>query len=134
MVHGDDNGLVFHLKLPQFKLVIIPLPGHQKAAELAEKLFNQLKSDYRCHLDGKTDETAGFKFNKWEVKGVPVRIEVGDREAESESVVLVRRDTLEKQTVKISEINQTITKLMTDIQASLLEKHKKFTQDNTFIG
>ncbi len=132
MVHGDDNGLVFPPQVAPIQLVIIPLPGHQNAAKLANDLFDKLKSNYRCQLDDKTDETAGFKFNKWEVKGVPVRLEIGDREADAESVVVVRRDNLEKQTVKVSELEKVLKNLMVDIQKSLLEKHKKFTQDNTF--
>lgn len=132
MVHGDDNGLVFPPQVAPTQLVIIPIPGHQKAIKLAQDLFGQLKDKFRCKLDDLDSETAGFKFNKWEVKGVPVRVEIGDREAESESVVLVRRDNLEKQTVKISEINKVLEKLMSDIQQSLFEKHQKFTQDNTF--
>ncbi len=132
MVHGDDNGLVFPPQVAPIQLVIIPIPGHTQAKTLAEKIFVDLKTKYRCQIDDLEGETAGFKFNKWEMKGVPVRIEIGDREADANSLVLLRRDTLEKQTVSISELKSVLDKLLVDIQNSLLEKHKKFTQDNTF--
>ena len=132
MVHGDDNGLIFPPQVAPIQIVIIPLPGHKKAHKLANDLLGKLKGAYRCKLDDRADETAGFKFNKWEVKGVPVRIEIGDREAAAGSVIVVRRDTLEKQTVKISQLEKVLEKLIKNIQKSLLEKHKKFTENNTF--
>jgi prolyl-tRNA synthetase len=132
MVHGDDNGLVFPPQVAPIQVVIVPIPGHQKTAKLANDIFAKIKSNYRCKFDDSEGETAGFKFNKWEVKGVPIRIEIGDKEADLNSVVVVRRDTLEKQTIKISNLVKTIDNLIIDIQTSLLEKHKKFTQDNTF--
>lgn len=133
MVHGDDNGLVFPPQVAPIQLVLIALPNHKKAAKLAQDLYGKYKTDYRVYFDDKEDETAGFKFNKWEMKGVPLRIEIGDREAEAKSVILVRRDTLEKLTVKLSDLDKTISDLLTEIQSSLLEKHKKFTNDNTYV-
>ncbi len=132
MVHGDDNGLVFPPQVAPVQVVIVPIPGHQKAAKLANDIFAKIKSNYRCKIDDIEGETAGFKFNKWEMKGIPVRIEIGDKEADVESVIVVRRDTLEKQTIKVTELTKTIDNLIIDIQNSLLEKHKKFTQGNTF--
>jgi len=132
MVHGDDNGLVFPPQVAPIQVVIIPIPGHQKAAKLANDIFIKLKSNYRCQIDDSEGETAGFKFNKWEMKGVPIRIEIGDKEADAKSVIVVRRDTLEKQTISVSELETTLIKLLSDIQNYLLDKHKKFTQDNTF--
>ncbi|MEI8067414.1 MAG: proline--tRNA ligase [Candidatus Shapirobacteria bacterium] len=132
MVHGDDNGLVFPPQIAPTQIVIVPIPNHSKAVKLSNTLFDNLKTNYRCQIDEVEGESAGFKFNKWEMKGVPVRIEIGDKEAEIDSVVIVRRDTLEKQTVKITDLNKTIDQLLIDIQSNLLEKHKKFTQDNTF--
>ncbi|MDD2482846.1 MAG: proline--tRNA ligase [Candidatus Shapirobacteria bacterium] len=132
MVHGDDNGLVFPPQIAPTQLVIVPIPGHEKAIKLANSIFDQLKSKYRSQIDDLAGETAGFKFNKWEMKGVPIRLEIGDKEADIDSAVVVRRDTLEKQTVKIADLEKTIDQLLIDIQSNLLEKHQKFTQDNTF--
>ena len=132
MVHGDDNGLVFPPQIAPIQLIIVPIPGHNRAIGLSNTVFEKLKDKYRIKLDDTEGETAGFKFNKWEMKGVPIRIEIGDKEADIDSVVVVRRDTLEKQTIKIVDLENTINKLLIDIQKSLLEKHKKFTKDNTF--
>ncbi|HPT65728.1 MAG TPA: proline--tRNA ligase [Candidatus Woesebacteria bacterium] len=132
MIHGDDNGLVFPPQIAPIQIVIVPIPNHQKASKLAEDIFIKIKSNYRCQLDDTVDESAGFKFNKWEMKGVPIRIEIGDKEADLDSVILVRRDTLEKQTIKIADLEKNIDQLLIDIQSNLLEKHKKFTQNNTF--
>lgn len=132
MVHGDDNGLVFPPQIAPIQIVIVPIPGHQQAAKLANSLFEKFRKDYRIQIDDVAGETAGFKFNKWEAKGVPIRIEIGDKEASAESVIVVRRDTLDKQTIKISDLKKNIDQLIVDIQTNLFEKHKKFTQDNTF--
>jgi prolyl-tRNA synthetase len=133
MVHGDDNGLVFPPQVAPTQIVIIPIPGHSQAAKLAKSIFDQLKLNYRCLLDDKEDETAGFKFNQWEMKGVPLRIEIGDKEAETGSVTLVRRDNLKKQTILLSDLDKNISQILTNIQTTLLEKHQKFTQENTHI-
>jgi len=133
MVHGDDNGLVFPPQIAPIQIVIIPIPGHKKAIETSNSIFEKLKDEYRLKLDNIEGQTAGFKFNKWEMKGVPIRLEIGDKEADSGSVVVVRRDTLAKQAIKISELKKFIDQLLIDIQNNLLEKHKKFTQDNTFL-
>lgn len=132
MVHGDDNGLVFPPQIAPIQLIIVPIPGHNKAIGLSNIIFEKLKDKYRIKLDNAEGETAGFKFNKWEMKGIPIRLEIGDNEANIDSVVVVRRDTLEKQTIKIVDLEKTINQLLIDIQKNLLEKHKKFTQDNTF--
>jgi prolyl-tRNA synthetase len=132
MVHGDDNGLVFPPQVAPIQISIIPIPNHQKGIKLAESVFEKLKTNYRCQIDDKEGESAGFKFNKCEMKGIPIRIEIGDKEAEADSAVVVRRDTLEKQTVKIADLDKIIAQLVIDIQSNLLEKHKQFTQDNTF--
>jgi prolyl-tRNA synthetase len=131
MVHGDDNGLVFPPQVAPVQIAIIPIPGHSKAKTLAENIFADLKTRYRCQLDLTDNETAGFKFNHWEMKGVPLRIEIGDKEADSNSVVLCRRDNLQKQTVSVSNLDKNITQILSDIQTTLLEKHQKFTQQNT---
>jgi prolyl-tRNA synthetase len=133
MVHGDDNGLVFPPEVAPIQVVIVPIPNHKKALELANNLFEELKPDYRVYLDEIEGETAGFKFNKWEMKGVPLRIEIGDKEAEAGTVILVRRDTLEKITVPVGELNKIIEKLSTEIQNSLLKKHEQFTKEHTFV-
>ncbi|MFA5827836.1 MAG: proline--tRNA ligase [Candidatus Shapirobacteria bacterium] len=133
MAHGDDNGLILPPNVAPTQVVIIPIPGHEKALVLAQDLYSKLKNIYRCHLDLVDDESAGFKFNKWELKGVPLRIEVGDRDVASNSVIIHQRDTGEKLTVSVEDLSKTICDLSTIIQNNLFEKHRKFTDDNTFV-
>lgn len=132
MAHGDQDGLVLPPNIAPIQLVIVPLPSHDKARELADNIHNELKGDYRVKIDDREGESAGFKFNKWELKGVPVRLEIGNREAEEGKVTLCRRDTREKISVSVEELATTLKKIFAEIQTSLFEKHKKFTADNTF--
>lgn len=132
LAHGDENGLKLPPNIAPTQVVIIPIPGHKLALEKATEIFNSLKKDFRLELDSYDGETAGFKFNKWELKGVPLRLELGDRDVTSKSIVIVRRDTGEKISVPISELSNKIKSLLSEIQNSLFEKHKKFTEDHTF--
>lgn len=132
MSHGDENGLVLPPAIAPIQLVIIPIPAHEKATTKAIEIFQELKTTYRVELDSREGESAGFKFNKWELKGVPLRLEIGDRDVAENKVIITRRDTGEKISVGLDKLNSTIGQLFTDIQQSLLAKHKKFTEDNTF--
>jgi prolyl-tRNA synthetase len=131
MSHGDEKGLVLPPNIAPIQIVIVPIPNHQKALSKSQELISQLSS-YRVKLDTVEGETAGAKFNKWELKGIPIRLEIGDRDVDSNTVIICRRDTGEKQTVQLPELNQIIESLLKEIQQNLFEKHKKFTQDNTF--
>lgn len=132
MAHGDENGLKLPPNIAPVQVVIVPIPGHTEAPKLALKIFESLKPNFRTEVDEFEGESAGFKFNKWELKGVPLRIEIGDRDVANNSAILVRRDTGEKITVSADTINSTVTKILIDIQDSLLAKHKKFTEDHTY--
>ncbi len=132
MVHGDDNGLKLPPNIAPIQVIIIPIPGHKNALDKSQELFSNLKKDFRVEIDDYNGETAGFKFNKWELKGIPLRIEIGDRDVTSNSVIITRRDTGEKQTVLIDNLHTSISNLLTEIQKSLFEKHKKFTEDHIF--
>lgn len=115
------------------QIVIVPIPGHEKALVLAQEIYTKLKTTYRCELDLVDDESAGFKFNKWELKGVPLRLEIGDRDVANNSIVVYRRDTGEKINSTVEDLNKTISNLSLEIQNNLFTKHQKFTKDNTFI-
>jgi prolyl-tRNA synthetase len=132
MVHGDDSGLVFPPQIAPTQIIIVPIPAHELAKELSESIYKNLKNEFRTEIDLAEQETAGFKFNKWEMKGVPIRIEIGDREAKENKVVLFRRDIGEKMIVDVKDLNSNITEVLKDIQNELFLKHKKFTLDNTF--
>lgn len=133
MSHGDEKGLVMPPNIAPTQIVIIPIPGHNTAISKSQELLNIL-SIYRVKIDDKEGETAGVKFNKWELKGVPLRIEIGDRDVTAGTVILCRRDTGEKITVTFDDLQSTIENLLTDIQSKLFNKHKKFTQDHTFTA
>jgi len=132
LAHGDENGLKLPPYIAPIQVVIIPIPGHKTALEKSTEIYNSLNKDFRVELDSYDGETAGFKFNKWELKGVPLRIELGDRDVVANSVIIVRRDTGEKITTSISELSSKINSLLLEIQNSLFAKHKKFTEDHTF--
>ena len=134
MVHGDDKGLKIPPKIAPIQVVIIPInPKNEKSKEfssfvtnLEEKLSNL---NIRTHVD-QLDESPGFKFNKWELKGVPLRIEIGLKELENLEVTLCRRDNSEKSQVKIDNIND-ISSILDNIQKGLFNDAKTFMDDNT---
>lgn len=131
MSHGDEKGLVMPPNIAPTQIVIIPIPGHDTALTKSQELLELLKN-YRVKVDAKEGETAGVKYNKWELKGIPLRLEIGDRDVTSGTVIICRRDTGEKITVAFSDLSKTVEKLLAEIQQSLFNKHKKFTDDNTF--
>lgn len=133
MTHGDNNGLIMPPSIAPIQVIIVPIPGHEKALTLAQDIYTKLKTVYRCQLDLFDGESAGFKFNKWELKGVPLRIEVGDRDVANNSVIVYRRDTGEKITIPVENLSKNISNLSSEIQHNLLTKHQKFTESNTFI-
>jgi prolyl-tRNA synthetase len=136
MVHGDDKGLVLPPKVAPVQVVIVPIPykGMETEAIKAktEEIYNQLiKLGIATVLDDRTEYTPGWKFNEWELKGVPVRIEIGPRDAKQKQVTLVRRDTREKMVAKEEEAADAATKLLEDIQNSLFNKAKKLLEEDT---
>ena len=133
LAHGDENGLKLPPNIAPIQVVIVPIPGHQNAFAKSAEIFNELKTNFRVELDASEGETAGFKFNKWELKGVPLRLEIGDRDVAGNTAVLVRRDTGEKITVGVDKLVSSVTKILADIQDSLFAKHQKFTEDHTFV-
>lgn len=129
MVHGDDKGLIMPPKVAPIQVVIVPIPfkGAEpeaiaaKAKEIAEILKEK---GYSVTLDDRDAYTPGWKFNQWELKGVPVRIELGPRDLKQGQVVMVRRDTGQKMPVKEVDIPATIEKLLEQIQENLFNKAK----------
>jgi prolyl-tRNA synthetase len=132
MAHGDENGLKLPPNIAPVQIVIVPIPNHSTALQKSKDLYETLSASYRVKVDDIEGETAGFKFNKWELKGVPLRIELGDRDVSAGNVIIHRRDTGEKITCGLDNLVTTIDKLLKEIQSSLFEKHKKFTEDHTF--
>ncbi len=132
MAHGDENGLKLPPNIAPTQVVIVPIPGHSEALKKSQEIYKSLKKSFRVELDILDGETAGFKFNKWELKGVPLRIEIGDRDVASDSAIFTRRDTGEKITVKIKDCRLKIEDLLKEIQINLFNIHKKFTEEHTY--
>lgn len=132
MVHGDDRGLVLPPRVAPIQLVILPIAMHKAGViEKADEICAQLKSaGIRVKVDD-SDQTAGWKFNQWEMKGVPVRLEVGPKDIENKQVVLVRRDTHEKYIVPMETLTDTVKKLLDDIHESLYNRALAFREAKT---
>lgn len=126
MAHGDQRGLVLPPKVAPIQAVIVPIAAHKgNVLEVADKIEKLLVgAGLRAETD-KRDMSPGWKFNEWEMKGVPVRIEIGPRDIENNQAIIVRRDTLEKQTVMLDSIEKTISQLLETIQKEMLEKARE---------
>ena len=136
MAHGDDKGLNLPPKLAPIQVVIVPIiPKEEFKSMVLESVDNVKKSfdeDTRVYVDDRDNLSPGFKFNEWELKGVPLRIEIGPRDIENNSVVVSRRDgEKEKISVSINELNDYVQKELEDIQNKLLESSQKFRESNT---
>ncbi|MGA2680506.1 MAG: proline--tRNA ligase [Candidatus Bathyarchaeia archaeon] len=136
MVHGDDKGLVFPPKVAPTQVVVVPIPfkGAEAALVLAKakSIAEDLKvKGFSVVLDDREEYTPGWKFNQWELKGVPVRVEIGPRDLKQGQAVLVRRDTGQKAPVKETDIPATLEKLLQDIQENLFAKAKALMQKMT---
>ncbi|WP_298839203.1 proline--tRNA ligase [Clostridium sp.] len=132
MVHGDDNGLILPPAIAPIQLMIVPVAQHKEGViEKATELKNMLSKVARVKIDI-SDKMPGWKFSEYEMKGVPLRLEVGPKDIEKNQVVLVRRDTREKLFVPMDELESKIPELLIDIQKSLFEKAKDAQDNRTF--
>jgi prolyl-tRNA synthetase len=136
MAHSDDSGLVLPPKMATNQVVIIPIWRSEdektRVLSFAGNVFDDLKrDDIRVILDDREQFKPGYKFTEWELQGIPVRIEIGPRDEEVKKVVLVRRDTREKIFVFEDEIRNKINSLLVTIQKGLLEKSRRFREENT---
>lgn len=133
MVHGDNRGLVLPPGIAPVQAVILPIAAHKGGVmEKAEEIFDQLKEEIRVELDDRENYSPGWKFNEWEMKGVPVRIEIGPKDIEKNQVVLFRRDTLEKEIVPLNEVKVRVENLLKDVHNNLLLKAKKMRDEHTY--
>lgn len=140
MAHGDQRGLVLPPRVAPVQAVIIPVAAHKGGVtEKAQEIESALKAaGVRVKTDLR-DMSPGWKFNEWEMKGVPVRIEIGPRDIEAGHAVIMRRDALEKSTVSLESLAETVTKLLDTIQKDMLEasrarRDKKVVHADTLQG
>lgn len=134
MVHGDDRGLVIPPKAAPTQVMIVPVAQHKAGVlDFAYDLKVKLSSVARVGIDA-SDKKPGWKFNEYEMKGIPVRLEVGPKDIEKGQVVLARRDTGEKIFVALNELEAKLSDLLEDIQRNLYEKAKKHREGKTNVA
>jgi len=131
MVHGDNSGLVLPPKIAPTQVMIIPIQQRkagvlEKAAEIKEML-----KDFRVKVD-ETDKSPGFKFAEQEMRGIPLRVEIGPRDIAEGKCVVVRRDTREKITCDIAALPEKVAELLPMIQKDMYERAKKHLEEHTF--
>ena len=135
MTHSDDNGLVLPPKVAPLQVVIIPIGG-KDMSKLDEKLgaiaANLEKKGISVKYDNADNKRPGFKFADYELKGVPVRLVMGNRDLENGTIEIMRRDTLEKETVPLEGIEERVEKLLDDIQANIYNKAKSFRDAHVY--
>ena len=133
MTHGDERGLRLPPKVAPIQAVILPIAAHKGGVmEACGELFSELKqAGFRVKLDDRDTVSPGFKFNDWELKGVPVRLEVGPRDLENGVVTVFRRDTFEKFTLPLDSVAEKLGGLLDDIQKTLYDQAKAFRDERT---
>lgn len=135
MVHGDDSGLVLPPRVAPVQVDIIPVMQKkagvlEKAAEVKEKL---IKAGLRVKVDD-SDKNPGWKFSEQEMRGIPVRIEMGPRDIEANQAVIVRRDTREKTVVSIDELDVKVKEILDTMQVEMLERARKHRDTHTYVA
>ena len=134
MVHGDNSGLVLPPRIAPKQVMIVPIAMHKEGVkEKATELCDMLKKTLRADID-LSDKTPGWKFAEYEMKGIPVRLEIGPKDIENNSCVLVRRDTGEKISASLDGIEETIAKLLEDIQNNLFNKALEHRNEHTYTA
>ncbi|MFI9388035.1 proline--tRNA ligase [Kutzneria sp. NPDC052558] len=136
MTHGDDKGLVLPPRLAPYQVVIVPIGRGEKgeaAVAAARELAGRIKAaGVRVHIDDRLQLSPGFKFNDWEMKGVPIRLELGPRDIEAGTVLMAKRLGAEgKQTLSLETVAQDLPKLLDEFQDYLLARATRFREDNT---
>ena len=135
MTHGDNRGLKLPPKVAPIQVIVVPVAQQKEGVvEKATELTNNLSKEFRTELDARDNYTPGYKFNYWEMKGVPVRLEIGPRDIENNQCVLVRRDTLEKEIVSLDNVNKRIAELLEEIQKNMFKMAEENTKKKTTVA
>ncbi len=133
-IHGDDRGAVIPPRLAETQVVLVPIVNDENKKDVlteARRLAGVLSSTFRVFLDDRDNLTPGRKFNEWELKGVPLRVEFGPRDMKEKQAVLVRRDTGGKRTVKLAALPEEVSKELEAVQANLFQKASEALAKNT---
>lgn len=134
MTHGDDNGLILPPAVAPIQVVILPIAQHKPGVlEKAEALYAELKKNFRVKLDA-SDNTAGWKFSEYEMKGVPVRLEIGPKDIENGQCVLVSRHNREKTFVKLENLTEEIAKKLQEVHDGLYQRALENREKRTWTA
>ena len=134
MAHGDDKGLKLPPMLAPHQIVIIPIIPNDKDNDSVMTVVNKLNDslgDFRVIIDDRSEVSPGFKFNEWEQKGVPLRVEVGPKDIEKNTILVSRRDDESKNPYPMDDVKNTIKKLLDEIQDNLFKNSENTLKDNT---
>lgn len=133
MTHGDNRGLILPPGIAPTQVAIVPIASHKEGVlDKANELYDSLKDKFRVELDDRENYSPGWKFNEWEMKGAPIRIEIGPRDIENNQAMLFRRDELEKEAVSLDKLEGAVGQLLEDINNNLLYKAKKMRDEKTY--
>ncbi len=135
MAHGDDKGLKLPPNLAPIQIVIVPIIPNKEDKDLVMNKvedINKMLDEYRVEIDDRDEVTPGYKFNEWELKGVPLRIEIGPRDIENNKVIISRRDIEDsKIDIPVDNLTNEVDKLLKDIQENMYQKSKDHMYENT---
>ena len=135
MVHGDKSGLILPPRLAPYQVVIIPIWRKEKEQEAVNEMVTRvermLRGKVRVKVD-RSENTPGWKYNEWEMRGVPLRMEIGPRDVQNNSAMLVRRDNRAKEPVSVDALEQRLPQLLDEVQASMYQRALEFRESNTF--
>ncbi|GLV57175.1 proline--tRNA ligase [Dictyobacter sp. S3.2.2.5] len=135
MVHGDKSGLILPPRLAPYQVVIVPIWRKEKEKEAVNELVNRVEKMFKGKVRVKVDRsenTPGWKYNEWEMRGVPLRMEIGPRDVQNNNVMLVRRDNRVKEPVSVDALEQRLPELLEEIQKALYQRALEFREQNTY--
>ncbi len=136
MTHGDDRGLILPPSIAPHQVVVVPIPkkGDDSIASAAREIAESLRGVARTHVDDRQEQTAPWKFNEWEMRGAPLRAEIGPRDIAAGQVTLARRDTREKIAVPRAQLAQRVTELLAEIQQALYARARDERDRRTVVA
>lgn len=134
MVHGDDSGLVLPPKIAPTQVMIIPIQQRKEGVlDKAYELADSLKGSYSVKVDD-SDKTPGWKFSEQEMRGIPIRVEIGPKDIEAGKCIICRRDTREKIEVALSELNRKVGEVLDTMQKEMLERARAHRDSHTYVA
>ncbi|MEZ4358104.1 MAG: proline--tRNA ligase [Eubacteriales bacterium] len=135
MVHGDDRGLKLPPKIAPIQVIVVPIAAHKEG--VLDKAYEVLKalrdSGIRAEIDVR-EQSPGWKFNEWELKGVPIRVEIGPKDIANNSALVFRRDTFEKLSISLDNLDASIKKLLQDIHENMLKTALAAREEKTYTA